>query len=314
MKKVLATYESYRTLKSSHLILSHLRRAALLSPFNSLLTSLPSTVSSTFEHPLITSLHTALVLQGNFSPPISLSSASPSSSSTILEDAESILEKCLSTKLLREWNASGNKGKSVARWEFLDHGDEFGLTSPSPRGGHQMVLVGRKILLFGGWDGQKDLDDLWEWDLSVEETEEGLSNGRISSWVKLQDDVVYSNGNFVKQKKPRARSCHQLAVDEIEGWVYLLGGMAPAITASTTPTAAIPIVSIDTPSDFVLSPAENDDMEVENGIPSSSIETPKVVENPFRNDFWRYKATGEGAGTWECLSEDVALQGGPRLL
>ena len=55
---------------------------------------------------------------------------------------------------------------------------------PGMRGGHQMVLdpLGETLYLFGGWDGNSDLADLWaykipteEWSLICKNTEDVVS-------------------------------------------------------------------------------------------------------------------------------------------
>lgn len=338
-----------RTLKSSHLILSHLRRTCLLTPFHSLLSNLPHNISKSFENPLITSLHTSLVLLGNFQAPLSLSSSSFSSNSLAtaiptMDDAETILAKCLQSNLFREFDSTvvggvgKGKGKSIARWECLHPGLDPSTSTigrnnaPSPRGGHQMILVNRKIILFGGWNGEKDLGDLWEWDLGNlddDDDEEDIVRG---GW-KLLDDGIEEEG--VGGRKPRGRSCHQFVLDEEEGWIYLLGGMGPApttpltplpfspapspliISASTEPPTATASTSNGEEEDVVMELESEPELEAEPQASSSSHSrnvSGRKELNPWQNDFWRYKATGVGKGTWELLSEDISLEGGPKLL
>lgn len=77
----------------------------------------------------------------------------------------------------------------VAVWERLDG------PGPSPRGGHHMVWDGRRgvAYLFGGWDGARDLGDLWAFD------------PRSATWTLLSADARGEGG-------PGPRSCHKLAL------------------------------------------------------------------------------------------------------
>ncbi|KAI5480427.1 hypothetical protein MNV49_000580 [Pseudohyphozyma bogoriensis] len=208
MPTVLSTYDDHVKTVTSQVLLAHLRRSFLLSAFSTLLTTLPTSITSTFEHPLVSALHTSLVLRGQFTGP---------------DGAEVVLEEMIKEGLFDEWGRNNDddggkgKGKSVARWENLEEVGAGVGQGPSPRGGHQMVRVGRKLLLHGGWDGSRDLGDLWE--LELPRSTEG--DGAVGTWRCLNDGL----GGKVGEEYPKARSCHQLAVDESEGWVYLLGGI-----------------------------------------------------------------------------------------
>lgn len=90
-----------------------------------------------------------------------------------------------------------------------------------------MVRVGRKILLFGGWDGECDLGDLWEYELPLTSTSPTSSSG---GWRCLHPGspppptpLSPPPPSTDNEPRPRGRSCHQMAVDERTGWVYLLG-------------------------------------------------------------------------------------------
>lgn len=50
-----------------------------------------------------------------------------------------------------------------ADWTKLSSGEP----KPGMRGGHQMVLdsTAEVLYLFGGWDGNQDLSDLWSYDI-----------------------------------------------------------------------------------------------------------------------------------------------------
>lgn len=113
-----------------------------------------------------------------------------------------------------------------------------------------MVRIGRRLLLFGGWDGERDLGDLWEYELprAASSTSAGdrdieAENDVGGGWRCLlsDDDGVGSQGLGGRMAdgggpRPQARSCHQLAVDEREGWVYLLGAKRSASTNTNAST------------------------------------------------------------------------------
>ena len=235
--------------------------------------------------------------------------------------AEGILEQALSRGLFHEWGPGGKKGKSVALWEKLSDGnpDVVGGTAegPSPRGGHQMVRVGRKVVVFGGYDG-RNLADMWERDLP--RTAAGAAED-IGPWRELHPKGWGEAGRL-----PAARSCHQLAVDEAEGWIYLLGGIMDAALSTEeqrgTPPIPIPIPPLSPAADARQRNSNGNgdsaDMEVEDDELSVPSEAPSRSASrqldPLASDFWRYKAVGPGQGQWELLSEDTSTEGGPRLL
>lgn len=143
-----------------------------------------------------------------------------------------------------------------------------------------MVRVGRKLLLHGGWDGERDWADMWEWEMGG------------GGWRCL------SEGG---EGGPRGRSCHQLAVDEAEGWVYLLGGMEESKENGVGP--------IEIPGSGSNGVANGGG---ENG--GASTEETRRMPKSGASDFWRYKAVGPGKGSWELLSEDTGAEGGPKLM
>lgn len=213
------------------MVLSYLRRTRSLALFESAKGQLGA--SSPLEHPLLSELHDRFVVKGDF------------------DAAERLLDEMQRGGLFDWWKKT--RARPKARWVEVRQAGE----RPGPRGGHQMVRSGRKLVLFGGWDGTKDLDDLWELDLDA------LSSSRTARWQKIECAT-----------KPRARSCHQMAVDRSTGLIYMLGGMAP-----------VPMVN------------------------ASGEEV--ASENKYANDFWVYDPT---AHAWTLLSDDTASSSGPPLL
>ncbi|KAM0789624.1 hypothetical protein ACM66B_000429 [Microbotryomycetes sp. NB124-2] len=274
----LTAYEQHREQSTTHLVLAHLRRSGLLSSFATLKQSVPPRVSTSFEHQLLSDLHHTLVVRGNF------------------VKAEEILDQALTQSLFDDWRASGTKGTSIARWTRVSLYDaDCPKDAPSPRAGHQLVRVGRKLLLFGGWDGERDLGDLWEAELPRKEQDDEAA--ATLKWRLLEGDDDPDKAD--KKERPWARSCHQMAMDEQEGWVYLLGGKVPYSPPSLS----------DHPTD---SSASTDAMDIETGAPSTRASASSTQET--KSDFWRYKAVGPGRGSWQLLSTDTESEKGPRLL
>lgn len=86
------------------------------------------------------------------------------------------------------------------------HSTDLNGDTPSGRGGHQMELDSDKgiLWLFGGWDGSKDLADLWAFHI------------RESRWRCISRDVRQQGG-------PGPRSCHNMVFDPRTGFLYILG-------------------------------------------------------------------------------------------
>lgn len=189
-----------------------MRESQLDAAFAALFDTLPISISSTFEHPLLCDLHHSLVIDGD------------------IEQAEAVLVSCYNKGILQEQDAA-----STLEWTPL---------SPTyiERAGHQLIKFGRSLICHGGFDGRQDYGDLWIYDLpligsALSETmsilQDGLSHAETISflhekleWRLIQDQEssLDRRGGDVR-KIPQPRSCHQLAVDESTGWIYLLGGI-----------------------------------------------------------------------------------------
>ncbi|BGP25481.1 mei4-dependent protein 6 [Rhodotorula toruloides] len=287
---LVSLYTTHRSRTTNHLILAHLRRLGPSSQgiqaFNVLYDSLDPTTRAAFESPLCRELHEKLVREGEW------------------EEAERILDRGKEGGLFREWTPGGGKGKTVAKWERLflpASAAEAKHSWPTGRGGHAMVRVGRKILLFGGWDGSRDLGDLWEWDLTAPD----------GGWRCLESGEAAEG----KDKRPGPRSCHQMVVDESEGWVYLLGGRKDEDAAVGGEDATMADDVDDRPAS-PRGPAGADPVPSAPALRSglSGSMSGAAAEDRWRSDFWRYKAVGPGRGKWELISEDTRGDGGPALL
>lgn len=74
------------------------------------------------------------------------------------------------------------------------------------RGGHQMCIdpYTNTIYLFGGWDGNKDLNDLWSYDVKKQ------------TWTLICADAS-------SEKGPSPRSCHKMCLDTKKKQIFMLG-------------------------------------------------------------------------------------------
>ncbi|PPR03546.1 hypothetical protein CVT24_007035 [Panaeolus cyanescens] len=184
-------YEEYREAAVLRHVLKHLRQRRLLTPYQTIL----SRANIQLEHPLVTSLHDSLVLQGNWS-------------------------KC--EQLFGRMGAAGlfdshlHSLQPYANWLRLRGTDPDGDGDiPPARGGHAMCMdpINDMIYLFGGWDGEKDLDDFWVY--SVKE----------DKWTLI------SEATHKEQNAPGPRSCHKMVFDTKTGSIYLLGRLSETDSA-----------------------------------------------------------------------------------
>nr|CAD7399137.1 unnamed protein product [Timema cristinae] len=77
---------------------------------------------------------------------------------------------------------------------------------PGMRGGHQMCMdpYTETIYLFGGWDGNQDLSDLWTYHVPTRK------------WTLIMRDTEVEGG-------PSARSCHKMCIDPDRRQIFTLG-------------------------------------------------------------------------------------------
>ncbi|GAA6005949.1 hypothetical protein JCM10207_007285 [Rhodosporidiobolus poonsookiae] len=327
---LLGLYTAHRQRRTTHAMLAHLRRAGppFKAAFDALLAASDPATQSTFEHPLLSELHGALV-GGDY------------------DAAEAVLDRALTAAagasgaaskgevspeegLFRLWGALAppgqKRGVTVAKWERLLPPSPGAGEWPKGRGGHALVRVGRKLVLFGGWDGQQDLGDTWEWDLPLTPVSYAAGD-RGGPWRRVGKEGERDGG-----RRPTARSCHQFVADEGTGWVYLLGGrrddpadapFSAAAPSSANPAGAAPIAipAASTAASGAEGQAEGMDLDPSTSSSSAAAGAGEEQEqeqgeedDPWKSDFWRYKATGPDRGRWECLSEDTRRDGGPQLL
>lgn len=235
--------------------------------------------------------------------------------------AEKVLEEAREAGLFRLYESSpshpARRGKTVAKWERILPPPPSSSSSPASntpswppgRGGHQLVRISRKLLLFGGWDGRSDLGDLWEYDLPFSSATYASGADPGGPWKRVERKEGEGDGEW-----PKGVSCHAMVADEKEGWVYLMGGRR------------------DDPADFAppastVRPAGGDGGAVAGGMEVDSAagaaagtaaggEAKKDEDDAWASPLWRYRAVGPPSerGKWECLSRDTRKQGGPGML
>ncbi|KAE9403924.1 hypothetical protein BT96DRAFT_936129 [Gymnopus androsaceus JB14] len=174
VEEVKKDYDQFREKRVMQHILKHLRQRRLLTPYNSIL----SQSSVQLEHPLVTQLYESIVLTGDW------------------DRAE---------KLLRDISVAGPLIPAPLGEQI--HDTDLNGEIPSARGGHAMCIDSQRglIYLFGGWDGQKSLDDFWLYD------------------IKERRWTVLSPNTSLDAYAPGPRSCHKMVYDSKTNAIYVLG-------------------------------------------------------------------------------------------
>jgi hypothetical protein len=146
-------YKNYCEHQAMRLCLKHIRQNRLMDLF----ASLQSRTGSQLEHPLLAELHSVLVSQGDF------------------DAAESILNRASEIGMFDDYLSSCDYKAVWCRILSKDSKEYV----PCMRGGHQMCIDSDfgHIYLFGGWDGTKDLCDLWRYSIAS------------NTWVCLTNDT-----------------------------------------------------------------------------------------------------------------------------
>ncbi|ORX89838.1 hypothetical protein K493DRAFT_64679 [Basidiobolus meristosporus CBS 931.73] len=191
VEKTYTEYINYREQEAVRLCLKYFRQRNHQEAF----TALQNTTGLLLEDPMLTNLHTNLVLNGNF------------------QTAEKLVNQAATSRLFDDY-ISQCEYKPV--WKRVIGTNKDGL-SPCVRGGHQMCIdVQRsKIYLLGGWDGYKDLGDFWVFDISER------------TWSLINEDTAKEGG-------PGPRSCHKICFDDTDGDIYVLGRYVDVETRANT--------------------------------------------------------------------------------
>lgn len=77
---------------------------------------------------------------------------------------------------------------------------------PGRRGGHQLIIdpMTSTIYLYGGWDGNEDLSDLWSYDV------------KTNRWTLIHERSELLDG-------PTPRACHKMVYDTRNSQIFMLG-------------------------------------------------------------------------------------------
>ena len=184
IRPCLKWYNDFREQEVIRLCLKHFRQRNYMEAFD----ALQRKTQISLEHPALTELHQVLVKHGHF------------------EQAETIIHQAANENLFNEYIYNQ---AYVPKWMPIIALNENGMESmnqPGMRGGHQMVLDTdqQMIYIFGGWDGSKDLSDLWVFSIQHEQ------------WHLISKDTSEDGG-------PSGRSCHKMCMDTKRRDLYVLG-------------------------------------------------------------------------------------------
>lgn len=247
-------------------VLKHLRQRRFLTPFNSIL----SRSGIQLEHPTIAALYEHLVLKGNWI------------------SAEETVHQASSSGLL---NAYRYSCQPQARWTELNGTDADG-DVPRRRGGHAMCMDEQNglIYLFGGWDGQQNLDDFWVYDTKKD------------TWQMLSMATSRENNG------PGPRACHKMVFDSKTGAIYVLGRLGegdaldiPAARSDEASGMPAPAPST-TPRPSINTAAAVDASRQGNVTP--------LPWSAYFSEFYRYHTRGLDAGKWDLLFLDTSVSVG----
>lgn len=147
------------------------------------------------------------------------------------------------------------------------------------------------LYLFGGWNGTTELADLWRFNTQEQRWE--LLSQNTSGDMALAPDGARIFG-------PDPRSCHQMAVDQKTGDIYMLGRFVDAHAAMRPP--ANTAQSEDAAMDAGLDRGDSSFTPGSHG----GLELPHVHSRET-SDFWQLHTRGPMRGTWQMLSDSVEV-------
>ncbi|KAI8979000.1 Muskelin N-terminus-domain-containing protein [Pilobolus umbonatus] len=179
MEKVCSEFDYVREIETIRLCLKHFRKRNMMNVY----TVLKESTGVQLEDPWISELYQHLVID------------------TDIPAAERLLQEAYFKDIYQFYS---DQSSYTTHWKQL-HPESKGIL-PSPRGGHQMCIDVKhgKIYMLGGWDGQRDLADFWEYDIEK------------NIWNIISHNTLVDGG-------PSARSCHKLCYDPKDHSIFVLG-------------------------------------------------------------------------------------------
>jgi hypothetical protein len=272
-------------------VLKHLRSRRLMAPFK----ALSACADVQLEHPLVTRLYDSVVSDGNWA------------------EAERVLQLAADEGL---FDTFAREAPAQATWTRLSGTSADG-DAPRQRGGHAMCIDEAKgrIYLYGGWDGERSLDDFWVY---------SIGEGR---WhvVPRHEGGVW----------PGRRSCHKMVFDAGTGRIYLLGclGVSDDDLRETDPTRTrSPGASAGEPrpptqrADFYAYHTRGDNAGVWELLSANTevLRLPRCLAVRYSNHVFRRRADHRGSliTKWSWIrsvdvstyAADASMTGHPRCL
>lgn len=135
------------------------------------------------------------------------------------------------------------------------------------------------VYLFGGWDGQRSLDDFWVYELASD------------SWRLL------SLAASREKNGPGPRACHKMVFDSKTGSIYLLGRLGDGERPDSAQSLAESSRSREEGTTASAPPTSG----------SPHTPAPDLSHVPC-SEFYRYHTRGLDAGKWDLLSFDTAVR------
>ncbi|KAF2367043.1 Muskelin N-terminal [Trinorchestia longiramus] len=182
VRRCIHTYTLYCEREALRVCLKHLRHHRYTEAF----TALTREANTRLEHPVLTRLYQACTQHDG------------------TQLIETLISRALQSGLFNEY-LSGQPLVPVWR-QLLPPPGAAPNATPGMRGGHQLCCDthSQSIYLFGGWDGQEDLSDLWCYNIPSNE------------WSCVSPDTRLQGG-------PSPRSCHKVCLDAERRQLFTLG-------------------------------------------------------------------------------------------
>ncbi|XP_064604593.1 muskelin-like isoform X2 [Liolophura sinensis] len=178
-------YNTYREREAIRLCLKHFRQKNYTEAFE----ALQRKTDTVLEHPVLTELHNLLVHNGDFAA------------------CEELVSKACQEGLFNHYISQQDyKPKWCSLEQSSKGSDVCGENRPGMRGGHQMSIDihTETIYLFGGWDGNQDLSDLWSYHVPTQQ------------WTCIARNTEEEGG-------PSPRSCHKMCLDYERKQLFTVG-------------------------------------------------------------------------------------------